>query len=90
MRRRRIGPARASLRSHRTTNLNVINDPEDLEMLAPYRDNDPSGQTIESSVSTFPGAAWYAAYQAAARAGDEERALELLERGAAARHPGAS
>jgi hypothetical protein len=73
---RRAVPARRNLR--------FVNDPEDF-------DNDPELRAFramavdETKTIEISGTAeWYAAYQAAALAGDEARAFDLLERGAAA------
>jgi hypothetical protein len=58
-----------------------INDPEDEESLAPYRDLPDREQT---GLIEVPGAEWYEAYQKASPENDDEYALEPLRRGAAA------
>jgi hypothetical protein len=64
-------------------NLRFVNDPEDEddpELRAFRAMAVDEGKTIEITQS----AEWYEAYAAAVRAGDEARALELLEHGTAA------
>jgi hypothetical protein len=63
----------------------VANDPEDPGMLEGYRLglNDAS-KVVEIGPSQYPGDHWYRQYAAAAKAGDHERASELLRHGATA------
>jgi hypothetical protein len=62
----------------------IENDPEDERMLRDYRQDLDRTKTVQIGPSEFPGAAWYEAYQAAARGEDYARTRDLPRRGAAA------
>jgi hypothetical protein len=57
----------------------IVNDPEDPEMLAPYRRRLDQTKTFSIGPAEFPGHDWYCRYQEAAKRGDEEETRGLLE-----------
>jgi hypothetical protein len=60
----------------------IINDP--TAGLERYRRDDlDQSHTCEVGPTEFPGGEWYAEYQKADRAGDDDYAEDLLRRGAA-------